>query len=117
MAQEISGLDEVSSLLEKLVTYTKLANYHSIRNRLMQILDSEEKRRVFETTDEKNTVRDIEAITGVSIGTISRWWSEWEKEGIVEESRKVRGRRYKVLSLTDFGVEIPGGKRQKAERH
>ncbi len=99
--------------LQKLIIYTKLANYESIRNRLMTILDSEDKKRVFEATDGNNSTREIESATGVGKDTVSKWWDNWEKEGIVEKSEDVRGRRCKIVSLSDFGVEVAGGKRQR----
>lgn len=103
-------------LLQKLVTYTKLANYGDIRSRLMAVLDSDEKKRVFEATNGDNSIRDIASDTNVNIASISEWWNEWQREGIVEESKEVRGRRRKIVSLSEFGVEIPGGKRHRGKR-
>jgi len=110
MNLETSEQDQLISLMQKLVIYTKLANYDNIRNRLMEILNTSDKRCVFEATDGKNTTRDIESSTGVNISTISTWWREWQKEGIVGESQEREGRRYKVLSLPDFGIEVPIGR-------
>jgi len=103
-------------LLQKLVIYAKLANYDNIRNRLIAILDSNDKKRVFEATDGRSSVRDIQSKTGVGKDTVSDWWNEWQKEGIVEESKEARGRRRKVLSLSDFGIEVPTGKKQRVKR-
>ena len=107
--------NEQVRLLRELTTYTKLANYESIRSRLIKILNSDDKKRVFEATDGKNSVRDIQSATGVTKATVSDWWNEWQKEGIVEESKKTRGRRCKVLSLSDFGVKVPAGKKTAAK--
>lgn len=101
-----------TDLLQKLVIYTKLANYDNIRNRLIEILNSNDKKRVFEATNGKSSVRDIQTETGISKGTVSDWWNEWQKEGIVQESKETRGRRCKVLSLHDFGIEVPTGKKK-----
>lgn len=109
-------IDELRTLIHTLVVYTKLANYDNIRNRLMKILNSDDKKRVFEATDGRSSVRDIQSSTGVSKDTISDWWDEWQKEGIVEESERVRGRRCRVLSLADFGIEVPGGKKHRVKR-
>lgn len=108
--------NEQTRLLQKLVTYTKLANYASIRNRLIAILDSDDKKRVFEATDGKSRVRDIQSATGVNKAMVSNWWNEWQKEGIVEECKEARGRRRKLLSLSDFGIEVPTGKKQRVKR-
>lgn len=116
MTQEMPSLDELKGAMQKLVVYIKLANYDDIRNRLMEILNSDDKKRVFEATDGKRGTRDIESTTGVGKNTVSDWWNEWQKEGIVEESQEVRGRRCRVLSLADFGIEVPGGKRQRVNR-
>jgi len=103
-------------ILQKLIIYTKLANYENIRNRLITILNSEDKKRVFEATDGDSSTREIESSTGVSKDTVSNWWDEWEKEGIVEESEEVRGRRRKIVSLSEFGIEVAAGKKQRSKR-
>lgn len=103
-------------LLHRLVIYTKLANYDDIKNRLIRILNSDDKKRVFEATDGRSSVRDIQSKTGVGKDSISDWWNEWQKEGIVEESKEARGRRRKLLSLSDFGIEVPAGKKQRVKR-
>jgi len=108
--------NEQIRLLQKLATYTKLANYESIRSRLIKILNSDDKKRVFEATDGKNSVRDIQSATGVTKDTVSDWWNEWQKEGIVEESKETRGRRRKALSLSDFGIKVPAGKKQHVKK-
>jgi hypothetical protein len=107
MTQEKSTVSQPGNTIEKLTLYVKLANYDNIKNRLMQILNSDDKKRVFDATDGKNSTRDIEAMTGVNKDVISGWWNQWQKEGIVEESQEVRGRRRRVLSLADFGIDIP----------
>lgn len=108
--------NEQTRLLQKLVVYTKLAHYDSIRNRLIATLDSNDKKRVFEATDGSNSVRDIQSKTGVSKDTVLNWWNEWQKEGIVKESKEARGRRCRVLSLCDFGIEVPAGKKQHTKK-
>ena len=99
-----------NQLLRQIAVYTKLANYDSIKNRLLAVLNSDGKRKVFEASDGQKSVRDIEAETGVGKDTVSNWWKEWESEGIVEETEEARGRRRKVLSLGDFGIGSSTGK-------
>lgn len=113
---EQTEVNNDTRLLHKLVIYTKLANYDNIRNRLIEILNSDDKKRVFEATDGRSSVRDIQSKTGVGKDSISDWWNEWQKEGIVEESKEARGRRRKLLSLSDFGIEVPAGKKQRVKR-
>jgi hypothetical protein len=110
------GGDDSVSLLHELIVYTKLANYENIRNRLITILDSEDKKRVFEATDGNNGTRQIESITGVNKNSVSNWWDEWEREGIVEESKEVRGRQYKIVSLGEFGIKVAAGKKERSKR-
>ena len=113
--QKLEGNDFIP-LLHKLIIYTKLANYENIRNRLITVLDSGDKKRVFEATNGNNGTRQIESITGVSKDTVSNWWGEWEREGIVEELEEVRGRRYKIVSLGEFGIEVAFGKKERSKR-
>jgi len=75
--QKVLG-DNCIPLLHELVIYTKLANYGNIRNLLITILDSEDKKRVFEATDGNNSTRQIESVTGVNKDTVSNWWDEWD---------------------------------------
>jgi hypothetical protein len=112
MTQEISPANHLGNAIDKLTLYVKLANYDGIKNRLMQILNSDDKKCVFEVTDGKNSTREIEAMTGVNKDVVSNWWNQWQKEGIVEESEERRGRRRKVLSLSDFGIDIPNHSRK-----
>jgi hypothetical protein len=107
MTQETYPANKLGDAIDKLTLYIKLANYDNIKNRLIQILNSDDKKRVFEATDGKNSTREIEAMTGVNKDVISNWWNQWQKEGIVEESQEWRGRRRRVLSLADFGIDIP----------
>lgn len=113
--QKVLG-DNCIPLLHELVIYTKLANYGNIRNLLITILDSEDKKRVFEATDGNNSTRQIESVTGVNKDTVSNWWDEWEREGIVEESEEVRGRRCKVVSLGEFGIDVAAGRKERFKR-
>ena len=113
--QKLEG-DDFIPLLHKFIIYTKLANYENIRNRLITILDSEDKKRVFKATEGNNGTRQIESITGVSKDTVSNWWDKWQREGIVEESKEVRGRRCKIVSLGEFGIEVAAGKKERSKR-
>lgn len=116
LSKENHDDNEQTRLLQKLVFYTKLANYDSIRSRLMAILNSDDKKRVFEATDGKSSVRDIQSATGVDKSTISNWWSEWQREGVVEQSKETQGRRHRVFSLSDFGIEVTTGKKQRVKK-
>ena len=100
-------------LMEKLVAVTKLANHDAIKERLLMILDSADKKRVFEATDGISSARDIAARTGIGFSTVTRWWSDWNSQGIVEESENVQGRRRRLVSLREFGIEVPPGKKQQ----
>ncbi|HUT16235.1 MAG TPA: hypothetical protein VMX14_05630 [Anaerolineae bacterium] len=108
---EIVLLEEAVGLLRELAGWARMLGYPSLRKTLEPVLDSREKRVVYEAMDGRRGVRDIEAATKVDFRTISRWGQEWERLGIVGQSHtsKIKGRRQKLFDLALFGIRVDDG--------
>jgi hypothetical protein len=110
MAQgEENLLEQAVELLRELVAYTRAANHLTITKVLETILDSDDKRLVYQLSDGDASARDIQRLSGVNKDSISEWWREWEQIGIAQQSRSsnVKGRRQRLFSLSDFGIAVP----------
>lgn len=104
---------EVVELLGGLLAWIKLETRPRVAARLADILDSSEKKLVYEYSDGKRGVREIGEMTGVDKNTISTWWGEWEGLGIMERAKTWKGRRKRLVSLEDVGIEVPALPRRR----
>jgi len=102
-------LQEIAGSLRELVTWTRIIGYPTVKQMLETVLDSNEKRLVYHLTDGRRSVAEVQNLTGVNARFISEWGREWEKFGIVEQSRisKIKGRRQKLFDLAVFGIPVP----------
>ena len=107
--------ETIISLLRELVAWTKLANRPQAAERFMEILDSDQKRLVYQYSDGERGVRDLGRLSGVSKDLVSAWWRDWEELGIVEQSSSVPGRRQRMLSLEALGIQVPAVPKQGEE--
>ena len=99
--------DTIIELLNEILLWMKY-DYLDTKNRLKLNLDSEEKIIAYELSTGENSTYDISKKISVSATTVSNWWSKWFDEGIMEQTEKYGGNRYKKLcSLTKFGIKIP----------
>lgn len=100
-------IDRIIELLEELLKWQRLTSFDKVRSRLESVLDSDKKKAIYELSDGQTTIQEICDAVGVSSTAIVHgYWSEWEAIGIVEEAER-KGRREKVFSLADFGIEVP----------
>jgi hypothetical protein len=93
--------------LHELVVWTKLVHRTHVAEWFTRILDSEEKRFVYQYSDGERSVRELGDLAGVSKALISAWWRDWDQLGIMEQSRRVPGRRRRMVSLDELGIEVP----------
>ncbi len=102
-------LQEIAGSLRELVVWTRVIGYPTVKQTLETVLDSDEKRMVYQLTDGRRSVAEIQKMTGVNARFISEWGQEWERIGMVEQSRvsKIKGRRQKVFDLAVFGIPVP----------
>lgn len=86
-----------------------MIGYPTVKPMLETVLDSNEKRLVYHLTDGRRSVAEVQNLTGVNARFISEWGREWEKFGIVEQSRisKIKGRRQELFDPAVFGIPVP----------
>ena len=96
---------ETNKLLSEILKWQKLQGMNILMDLVPKLLDSDEKKIVYEMTDGKNKREDIIKETGCSAGAISSWWIDWCSKGILE---KIDGGRYKkIISLAEIGIAVP----------
>ncbi len=105
--QRVKFERETVGLLREMLAWIKLEARPRVAARLADILDSTEKKLVYEYSDGTTGVREISEMTGVDKNTISTWWGEWDGLGIMERARTWKGRRQRLVSLGDVGIEVP----------
>jgi hypothetical protein len=76
-----------------------------LRAQLERLLTTGKKRRVFEMTTGDATVRDIASGCGVGLGTVSRWWADWVREGVARTVGP-QGRVAHLVSLASLGMGL-----------
>lgn len=106
---QLALLQEIAESLRELVAWTRVIGHPTVKQTLERVLDSDEKRLVYHLTDGRRSVAEIQKLAGVNARFISEWGREWEKFGIVEQSRisKIKGRRQKLFDLAVFGISVP----------
>lgn len=98
-------LRDISLTLRELTNLVKVIGRDKVKETLEKVLDTEQKRLVYDLCDGGKGVKDIEKLTGVNVRFISEWGQEWERIGIVEQADpKVKGRRRKLFDLAAFGI-------------
>lgn len=97
-------LKKISITLRELTTWVKVLGRDKVKVTLEKVLDTEQKRLVYDLCDGEKNVKDIEKLTGVNVRHISEWGQEWESIGIVEQGDLRKGRRKKLFDLAVFGI-------------
>jgi len=105
----------IVDLLRELLAWTQLAYRPQVAQRFVEILDSDQKKLVYQFSDGERGVREIEELTGVNKAFISMWWRDWDALGIMEQCPTVVGRRRRIISLEALGIEVPPLPKQKKE--
>ena len=103
----VAALRQNQQVLEEIRVWTKINGVEKVQSVLNKALDTPEKRIVYHLSDGKTT-REINAICGVSIGTVSTYWNSWNRLGLMKTISVKRGDRFiKSFDLEDYGIEIP----------
>ena len=100
--------DEQTRLLSEILKWIRFAGMKGVKDVLLPELDTDEKRWVYQLSDGTKAIAEIKKITGVSSGTISKYWKKWLKLGLGETKAVRRGDRFvRSFDLEDFGVNVP----------
>ena len=98
--------EEILSELREQTKWLRFLSLSSLRSSIQQVLESPKQQLVYELSDGTRSVRQISEATGVSTGTISKWWSNWTALGLCTESSVTNGRAVHLASLSQLGIRL-----------
>lgn len=88
--------NRVEELLGEILKWQRLQAIHVFETRESELLTDKKKRKAYELTDGTKTARQIAKEVGATKDTISHWWKEWYRKGILVKE----GKKYcKIVSL------------------
>jgi len=100
--------NEQTEILREILKWIKFAGAKEVKNVLVSVLDTEQKRLIYHLSDGNRGSLEIAKAAGTSDTTVRRYWALWIRQGIVESLRVRGGERYKKsFELEDFGIEVP----------
>ena len=103
----VVALQQNQEILEEIKVWTKINGVEKVQNLLNKTLDTPEKIIVYHLSDGR-TIRDIIAICGGSTATVSNYWNNWNRLGLMKSISVKRGERFiKSFDLDHYGIEIP----------
>ena len=102
--EEAQGVTDITPFLRELRVWLKLSLWGMVRERVESILDDERKLLAYEATDGHASTRDVGRLAGVDQKTVSTWWREWMREGIVEAGPVRADRPVRLISLRELGL-------------
>lgn len=102
---------ETKALLRDILKWQRLQGIQVALELLPKVLDTKEKKIVYEMADGKNGIKEVQSKVKIAAGTIHNWWNNWLAQGILEKN----GQKYqKIVSLKELGIpfgEIKEGKK------
>jgi len=99
---------EQVKILREILKWIKFAGTREVKNVLLTILDTEQKRLIYHLSDGGHSSSEIAKAAGTSDTTVRRQWAFWSRQGIVEPLKVRGGERYKKsFELEDLGIEVP----------
>ena len=98
-------------LLSEILKWTKLIGKQKLKEILVNVLKEDIDMVIYELSNGKS-LREIERICkangySISIFTINGYWDKWAVLGIVEPSKRYKGRYERIVSLKDVGLDVP----------
>lgn len=112
------GRDPADPLLKELREQTRwlrLLVIRTLRSEFGAALPTETQRRVYDLSDGIRTTREIAASAGVGAATVSRWWTQWVRQGLMMPSEVHSSRWSHLATVDELGLGIAGD-RQESDR-
>lgn len=105
-------LEVTNALLEEmriLKVWTKFGGFTSFKSIVDRVLTTDTDKMVYELSDGERSTRDIarESYINLSHATVANMWQKWLEYGLVEPSKRYKGRFKKIISLRALGISIP----------
>lgn len=94
-------------LLREILRWNRFENFPKLRKLLLDTLETDIEKLVYEFTDGERSRYDIAKELGIPDSTVRSWWGGWYNLGILEPSGKRKGRPQKIIALEDMGIEVP----------
>jgi|WetSurMetagenome_2_1015567.scaffolds.fasta_scaffold34024_4 hypothetical protein len=108
---EASTKEEEISLLREILKWIKFSSMPQAKAFLASILDTEQKKTVYQLSDGSKGIVEIGKLTGIkSTSTISNYWKAWEKQNLGSRIPVVGGERFKRdFDLEELGLTVEFG--------
>ncbi len=109
-------LESIDSKLDELMLYERFRTFSQLRDVLPKILDSREKRIVYQACNGKSGINEIARKTSMTPMNVSNWTREFESQGIILSiPHKNKKCPRKIIDLEDIGIVVPKTLRQDNE--
>lgn len=108
---------EQTRLLSEILKWIKFAGMKEVKNTLINVLDTDEKKITYQKSDGTRGLLEVAKLAGLgSKQPVEDMWDAWLKMGL-GESIPVRGgtRFRRSFDLEDFGIKVPELKAEKAQ--
>jgi len=101
--------NEQTKLLREILKWIKFSGMKELKNTLLSVLDTEQKRLVYHLSDgTRGTVKITKLARIGSTSTVFDMWQTWLKLGLGESIPVRGGSRFKCsFDLEDLGIEVP----------
>jgi transposase-like protein len=94
--------EEQLELLREIAKWTRESALPTVRDRVIRLLDTEQKKRVYQAIAEGTlSYRALETETGVNRATIRQWITEWEGQRIVQPDAP---QPHALFTLHELGI-------------
>jgi hypothetical protein len=109
--------DEQIRLLREILKWTKFAGMKELKDTIVSVLNTEQKRVVYHLSDGAHKIEEINRLVGISsTRTVFDLWQVWLRLGLGESIPVRGGSRFKrSFDLEELGIEIPRIKEAEKE--
>ena len=90
-----STQENVAPILKEILKWIKFSGSKEVKNTLRDALDTDQKILVYHLSNGDNGSVKIGENAGVGKTTVSTYWKNWSRQGIVEPIKVQGGERYK----------------------
>ncbi len=96
--------DPVLRELREQTRWLRLLVIQNLRPQLASALPTESQRQVYALSDGVRTTREIATAAGVGAATVSRWWAQWVRQGLMVASETYNGRWGHLATIEEIGL-------------